>query len=195
MATIEEITKQIEADPANAQFEAEGQKPLFQAPATARINIIGQTPGDKAEEHHRVWDDRSGERLREWLDVDEDTFYNSGMFALLPLDFYFTGHDFHGAIDPRPDFAPKWFPEIIKTMPDIQLTILAGGDAIDYFLHPNYKEDETEVVKNYQEYLPKYFPIIHPSGHNNIWLVEHPWFEQDVIPALRKHVHAILDEK
>lgn len=192
MATIEEITKRIEEDPANAAFEAEGQKPLFQAPPTARINVVGQAPGAKAEEAGIVWGDESGDRLRAWLGVDRATFYDSGMFALLPMDFYFPGRSSHGDLAPRKDFADKWFPQILDTMPDIQLTVLAGSSAIHHFLDLKSKDTITDVVEHYEEYLPQYFPIIHPSGRNNIWIAEHPWFDAKVIPALQARVREIL---
>lgn len=194
MTTISQIKQEIINDPRNSQFTDRGWKPVFSAPETALITIVGQMPSAQAQEHELCWDDRSGETLRTWLDVDRDTFYTSGKFALVPMDFYYLGKDADGrTIQPREWVAPLWHPQIMADLPSVQLTILAGEDAQRYYLHQNTEAEETTTLEHYREYLPQYFPIVHPSGHTNIWRTEHPWFDEDLVPALRKRVHEILE--
>lgn len=113
MSQIERIKQAIMADPQNQHYTERGIEPLFAAPKTARINIIGQAPGLKTQEAGLYWKDKSGDRLREWLGVDEDTFYKSGYFAVMPMDFYFPGHGKSGDLPPRPGFAEKWHPKLL----------------------------------------------------------------------------------
>ena len=124
MSQIERIKQAIMSDPQNASYTERGIEPLFAAPKTARINIIGQAPGLKTQEAGLYWKDKSGDRLRDWLGVDEDTLYNSGYFAVLPMDFYFPGHGKSGDLPPRTGFAEKWHPQLLQELPDIQLTSL-----------------------------------------------------------------------
>lgn len=196
METIESITKQIMDDPRDAEFTKRGEKPVFSAPSTALITIVGQSPSLDAQKRGLCWDDRSGDTLRKWLDVDKETFYDSGKFALVPMDFYYLGDvpGDKGMEEPREWVAPTYHPEIMKLLPDVKLTILAGSYAVKYYLNQWSKARLEDTVKNFQEYLPKYFPIVHPSGRTDIWRTEHPWFDETVVPALREHVHAILDK-
>lgn len=196
METIESITKQIMDDPRDAEFTKRGEKPVFSAPSTALITIVGQSPSLDAQKRDLCWDDRSGDTLRKWLDVDKETFYDSGKFALMPMDFYYLGDvpGDKGMEEPREWVAPTYHPEIMKLLPDVKLTILAGSYAVKYYLNQWSKARLEDTVKNFQEYLPKYFPIVHPSGRTDIWRTEHPWFDETVVPALREHVHAILDK-
>ena len=117
METIERITQEIMADPANRSYTERGIPPLFSAPTTARINIVGQAPGVRAQETRLFWNDPSGDRLRAWMGVDRDTFYHSGMFAILPMDFYFPGKGKSGDLAPRRGFAEKWHPRILADLP------------------------------------------------------------------------------
>ncbi|AFI62987.1 uracil-DNA glycosylase [Bifidobacterium animalis subsp. animalis MCC 1489] len=194
METIESITKQIMDDPCDAEFTKRGEKPVFSAPSTALITIVGQSPSLDAQTRGLCWDDRSGDTLRKWLDVDKETFYDSGKFALVPMDFYYLGDvpGDKGMEEPREWVAPTYHPAIMKLLPDVKLTILAGSYAVKYYLNQWSKARLEDTVKNFQEYLPKYFPIVHPSGRTDIWRTEHPWFDGTVVPALREHVHAIL---
>lgn len=196
METIESITKQIMDDPRDAEFTKRGEKPVFSAPSTALITIVGQSPSLDAQKRDLCWDDRSGDTLRKWLDVDKETFYDSGKFALMPMDFYYLGDvpGDKGMEEPREWVVPTYHPEIMKLLPDVKLTILAGSYAVKYYLNQWSKARLEDMVKNFQEYLPKYFPIVHPSGRTDIWRTEHPWFDETVVPALREHVHAILDK-
>ena len=192
MRTIEDITKAIIADPQNKAFTEQGINPLFAAPKNARINIVGQAPGLKTQQAGLYWKDKSGDRLREWLGVDEETFYQSGYFAVLPMDFYFPGHGKSGDLPPRKGFAEKWHQPILELLPDIELTILIGQYAQKYYLHQKGNVKLTETVQDYQDYLPEFFPLVHPSPRNQIWMVKNPWFVEQVVPELRALVQKII---
>ncbi|MEZ7605346.1 uracil-DNA glycosylase family protein [Streptococcus sp. 27098_8_113] len=194
MRTIEDITKAIIADPQNKAFTEQGINPLFAAPKNARINIVGQAPGLKTQQAGLYWKDKSGDRLREWLGVDEETFYQSGYFAVLPMDFYFPGHGKSGDLPPRKGFADKWHQPILELLPDIELTILIGQYAQKYYLHQKGTVKLTETVQHYQDYLPDFFPLVHPSPRNQIWMVKNPWFEAEVVPELQALVQKIIHQ-
>lgn len=192
MNAVETIAQAIMADPANEHYTQQGIAPLFSAPRTARINIVGQAPGLQAQISGLYWNDKSGQRLRDWLGVDDDTFYHSGLFAVLPMDFYYPGKGKSGDLPPRKGFAQQWHPRLIQTMPNLQLTVLVGRYAQAYYLGSHAYRTLTQTVEHYDEYLPHMFPIVHPSPRNGIWLSQHPWFEHDVVPALQQRVRDIL---
>ena len=194
MQTIEDITKAIIADPQNKAFTEQGINPLFAAPKNARINIVGQAPGLKTQQAGLYWKDKSGDRLREWLGVDEETFYQSGYFAVLPMDFYFPGHGKSGDLPPRKGFAEKWHQPILELLPDIELTILIGQYAQKYYLHQKGNVKLTETVQHYQDYLPDFFPLVHPSPRNQIWMAKNPWFAEQVVPDLQALVQKIIHQ-
>ena len=194
MRTIEDITKAIIADLQNKAFTEQGINPLFAAPKNARINIVGQAPGLKTQQAGLYWKDKSGDRLREWLGVDEETFYQSGYFAVLPMDFYFPGHGKSGDLPPRKGFADKWHQPILELLPDIELTILIGQYAQKYYLHQKGTVKLTETVQHYQDYLPDFFPLVHPSPRNQIWMAKNPWFEAEVVPELQALVQKIIHQ-
>ena len=193
LKNLDEITSGIIADPQNKDFTCRGIFPLFSAPKTARINIVGQAPGLKAEQTRLYWNDKSGDRLRDWLGVDYDYFYNSGMFAVLPMDFYYPGKGKSGDLPPRSGFAEKWHPQILENLPNIQLTLLIGQYAQKFYLSDN-KNNVTETVKNYQKFLPHFIPLVHPSPRNQFWIERNPWFGEKVIPNLQKLVKRIINE-
>ena len=193
LKNLDEITSSIIADPQNKEFTEHGIFPLFSAPKTARINIVGQAPGLKAEQTRLYWNDKSGDRLRDWLGVDYDYFYNSGMFAVLPMDFYYPGKGKSGDLPPRSGFAEKWHPQILENLPNIQLTLLIGQYAQKFYLSDS-KNNVTETVKNYQKFLPHFIPLVHPSPRNQFWIERNPWFGEKVIPDLQKLVKRIINE-
>lgn len=192
METLEDIKKAIIVDPQNQVYTERGIEPLFAAPKSARINIVGQAPGIKAQETRLYWNDKSGDRLREWMGVDYDTFYHSGYFAAIPMDFYFPGHGKSGDLPPRKGFAEKWHQQILELLPDLELTILIGQYAQKYYLHQKGTVKLTDTVKHYQDYLPEYFPLVHPSPRNQIWMAKNPWFAEQVIPDLQANVQKII---
>ena len=193
LKNLDEITSSIIADPQNKDFTGRGIFPLFSAPKTARINIVGQAPGLKAEQTHLYWNDKSGDRLRDWLGVDYDYFYNSGMFAVLPMDFYYPGKGKSGDLLPRQGFAEKWHPMILEHLPNIQLTILIGQYAQKYYL-PENQDNVTDTVKNYRQFLPHFISLVHPSPRNQLWITKNPWFEEQIIPELQILVKQIINK-
>ena len=186
------IAEEIRRDPENASFTKRGIDPLFYAGPECRIMIVGQAPGRVAEESGIVWNDRSGDRLRDWMGIDRDTFYNSGKLAIVPMDFYFPGTGKSGDLPPRKDFADKWHPRLLELMPDLKLTILVGSYATKRYLQRKSTASLTQVVKDYRDYLPEFFPLVHPSPRNQIWMKKNPWFDQTVIPDLQELVAQIM---
>ena len=186
------IAEEIRKDPENASFTKRGIDPLFFAGPECRIMIVGQAPGRVAEESGIVWNDRSGDRLREWMGIDRDTFYNSGKLAIVPMDFYFPGTGKSGDLPPRKDFADKWHPRLLELMPDLKLTILVGSYATKRYLQLKSSTSLTQVVKDYRDYLPEFFPLVHPSPRNQIWMKKNPWFNETVIPDLQELVAQIM---
>lgn len=191
MPTLTQIKNAIMADPQNQPFTERGIEPLFAAPTGAKINIVGQAPGVKAEQTRLYWNDKSGDRLREWLGVDREIFYHSDLFAVIPMDFYYPGKGKSGDLPPRKGFAEKWHPRILADLPNIELTILIGQYAQKYYL-PENMLNVTETVKNYIKFLPHFLPLVHPSPRNQLWLAKNPWFEQEVVPRLQQRVQEIL---
>ncbi len=191
-ANIEEIRKEIINDPVNKSYRKEGYAPLFIAGPKARIVIVGQAPGLRAQKAGQLWKDKSGDRLRSWLGVDEEMFYNPEKFAHLPMDFYYPGKGSSGDQLPRKHFADQWHPRLLHEMPKIEMLILAGVTAQKYYLGDRMKGNLTETVRSFEEYLPKYFPIVHPSPLNYTWHSKNPWFEREVVPKLQERVKKIL---
>lgn len=192
MTTFAAIFSTIKADPDNQKYTAKGIDPLYMVNINARIVIIGQAPGRVAAREKIVWCDQSGQRLRAWLGIDEKTFYESGKIAVLPMDFYYPGKGKHGDLPPRKDFALKWHQQLLALMPKVELIILVGSYAQRYYLNLPSKQTLTMTVRNYQDYLPQYWPIVHPSPLNLRWLHKNKWFEAEVIPDLQQTVRQIL---
>ncbi|MDI9421440.1 MAG: uracil-DNA glycosylase family protein [Bacillota bacterium] len=176
----------------NQAYTERGILPLFRASAAARLVIVGQAPGRKAEETRLFWNDPSGDRLRDWMGVTREQFYGSEYIAQLPMDFYYPGKGKSGDQPPRRGFAKKWHPRLLAAMPSIETIILVGSYAQEYYLDARRKENLTETVRSFREYLPDYLPLVHPSPRNQIWLKSNPWFEQDVIPALKERVRSLI---
>ncbi|WP_315459469.1 uracil-DNA glycosylase family protein [uncultured Streptococcus sp.] len=193
MDTIEQLIADIMTDEQNATYTQQGIKPLFTVPKTARINIVGQAPGIRAQESGLYWNDPSGDNLRKWLGVDREIFYDSGLFAVVPMDYYFPGTGKSGDLPPRKGFAEKWHKRTLAFAPNIELHILVGSYAQRYYLQQKSSATLTETVKHYRAYLPEFFPLVHPSPRNNLWQARNPWFAKEVIPDLQKHVKEILE--
>lgn len=192
MDTLQSIITDIMADEENASYTKQGIGPLFTVPSTARINIVGQAPGIRAQESKLYWNDPSGDNLRKWMGVDRETFYESGLFAVVPMDFYFPGAGKSGDLPPRTGFAAKWHKRVLALAPDIELTLLIGNYAQHYYLKQKKSAKLTDTVKDYKDYLPDYFPLVHPSPRNNIWQVKNPWFMDQVVPDLQKMIKQII---
>lgn len=169
-----------------------GPKPLFQIGPKARILISGQAPGRITHERARPFDDKSGERLRDWLGLDWDTFYDPTKIALLPAGFCYPGSGTSGDLPPRPECAPTWHPPMLAAMPDIQLQLVIGRYAMDLFLGKTGHKNLTETVRDWAAFWPNILPLPHPSPRNNIWLKRNPWFEAEVLPTLRARVQQLI---
>ena len=186
------LYEQIIADPMNAGYTDQGWQPVYSASPHSRIVIVGQAPGRVAQETGKPWNDISGQNLRQWLDVTEEQFYDPRLFALMPMDFYYPGKGKHGDLPPRREFAEKWHSRLLDQMTEVKLTILIGVYAQKFYLAGQAKRDLTETVASYGEYLPKYFPLVHPSPLNFRWRKRNPWFAGEVIPALQRVVQEVL---
>ena len=192
MIIFEKIQQEIMADPMNESYTVKGIPPLFKASKDARIAIVGQAPGRKAEETRLFWNDPSGDRLREWMGITREEFYKTNRIAHLPMDFYYPGKAKTGDVPPRKGFAEKWHPCLLEEMPKIETIILIGNYAQKYYLGKRCEKNLTETVRNFEKYLPEYLPLVHPSPLNLGWLKRNPWFENDVLPILRKIVKDCL---
>ena len=194
MDSFEQLKQEIMADSDNKKYTDEGIEPLFSTPSTAKILIVGQAPGIKAQESKIFFNDKSGVKLREWMGIDDEIFYKSGLIGVVPMDFYYPGKGKSGDLPPRKNFAKKWHAKVLELMPNLELIVLVGKYAQDYYLGNNKKQNLTETVYNYKQYLPRYFPIVHPSPLNFRWHNKNSWFIEEVVPDLQKRVKEILQK-
>lgn len=194
MDSFEQLKKEIMEDSDNKKYTDEGIEPLFSTPSTAKILIVGQAPGIKAQESKIFFNDKSGVKLREWMGIDDEIFYKSGLIGVVPMDFYYPGKGKSGDLPPRKNFAKKWHDKVLELMPNLELIILVGKYAQDYYLGNEKQQNLTETVFNYKQYLPRYFPIVHPSPLNFRWHSKNPWFIKEVVPELQKRVKEILQK-
>ena len=160
------------------EFLPHGPRPIVTAHPHSKIMLIGQAPGRVVQESGVPWQDKSGENLREWLGVSEEEFYDPQIFGIIPMGFCFPGTGKSGDLPPRKECAPQWHPPLIERMKEVQLTLLIGQYAQKYYLKDQIQKNLTETVRNFETYLPSFFPLPHPSPRNNIW--------QKSIPGLRK---------
>jgi uracil-DNA glycosylase len=189
---LDRIRAEIVAHPSNAWARELGYEPIYSVASGARIALIGQAPGRKAQESGVPWNDASGVKLRTWLGVDDGQFYDPNLFAIIPMDFYYPGKGSSGDLPPRKDFAGRWHERILGELGDLALTILVGGYAQKYYLGDRVKPSLTETVRAYAEYLPSTIPLVHPSPLNFRWQAKNPWFEAEVVPTLRSLVSAAV---
>lgn len=177
------------------QYLTNGVNPVLTAHQDSKIVIIGQAPGMKVHLSGKPWADKSGARLTEWLGIDYDTFYDTSKFAIIPMGFCYPGKNPKGGdLPPRKECAPLWHPPLFEQLQNVKLTLLIGTYAQNYYLGKKKKKTLTETVMHFEEYLPEFFPIVHPSPLNFRWLRKNPWFEKDVIPLLQEQVKNILDQ-
>ena len=153
---------------------------------------MSQAPGRIAHEKSVPYLDPSGRRLREWLGVDEEAFYESGRFVIFPMGFCYPGKAGGGDAPPRPECAPAWHQRLWDALPEVGLTVLIGGFAQQRYIGRRRRRSLTETVRAYREYLPKFFPVPHPSPRNNIYLRRNPWIEAEVLPELRRRVAELM---
>ena len=171
-----------------------GPRPVLAASASARLLIVSQAPGARVHETGIPWNDASGRRLREWLQLDEATFYDAQRFAIVPMGFCYPGRAGSGDAPPRPECRATWHPRLLPLLHEVEFTLSIGQYAQAWCLGTRRKATLTETVRAWREYLPDNMPLPHPSPRNVGWFKANPWFEAEVLPALRERVHAVLSE-
>jgi len=168
-----------------------GPRPVLRAGATARILVVGQAPGVRVHNTGIPWDDPSGDRLRAWMGVAKDVFYDESRIAIIPMGYCYPGRGNGGDMPPRRECATLWLDQLLARLPRIELTLLIGQYAQRHFLGTRRKRSLTETVKGWEEYAPDHFPLPHPSPRNQPWFQRHPWFEQGLVPELGARVNAL----
>ena len=167
-------------------------RPILRAASSARLLIVGQAPGRRVQETGIPWNDPSGDRLRDWMQVSRDVFYDESRIAIIPAGFCYPGKGTSGDLPPRPECAPLWHPRLRAALPEVRLTLLIGSYAQAYYLGRDRHPTLTDTVRHYRDYQPAFIPLPHPSPRNQLWLRRNPWFAEEVLPLLRKEITAFL---
>ncbi|KIG19124.1 hypothetical protein DB30_04589 [Enhygromyxa salina] len=165
-----------------------GPRPVLSVGSSARLAIVGQAPGTRVHESGTPWDDDSGDHLRAWLGVDRELFSSVDLFAIVPMGFCYPGKRAGGDAPPRPECAPLWHARLFEQLPQLSTVLLVGQYAQAYYLGKSRKKTLTATVRAFEDYLPRYLPLPHPSWRSRIWMKKNPWFEAEVLPALRERV-------
>ncbi len=171
-----------------------GPHPVFTLGQSSKILIVGQAPGKKVHLSGIPWDDQSGKELRNWLGVSPADFYDTQKFSILPMGLCYPGKGKNGDLPPRKECARLWHTPILENLHHIKLTLLIGTYAQRYYLKNEKYTNLTETVKNYDHYLPQFFPLPHPSPRNFMWRTRNPWFKEEVLPILQQLVKQILGQ-
>lgn len=169
-----------------------GPNPILQLNPDAKILIAGQAPGRITHNKGIPFDDPSGERLRDWMGVDRNTFYDESSIAILPMAFCFPGSGKNGDLPPPTQCAEQWRAQLLQLLPNIELTLIIGQYALDWHLGKKRRGTLTETVRKWQTNWPKFLPMPHPSPRNNRWLKNNPWFSKEVLPQLKKRITSML---
>ncbi|WP_025764948.1 uracil-DNA glycosylase family protein [Dyadobacter tibetensis] len=169
-----------------------GPNPVISVGSKSKILIIGQAPGRIVHHTGLPWNDKSGDNLRRWMGVDRETFYNTEYFSLMPMGFCYPGTGKSGDLPPRKECAPLHHQILLNRMEQLELVLLVGQYAQRYYLQDKAKKTLTHTVQSFEQYLPRYFPLPHPSPRNNIWQAKNPWFADQVLPQLFARVQSIL---
>lgn len=168
-----------------------GPRPVLRAGVTARILVVGQAPGLRVHTTGVPWDDPSGERLRRWMGVEPETFYDAARIAIIPMGYCYPGRGNGGDVAPRRECASLWLPHLLARLPGVELTLLVGQYAQRHFLAGRRKPTLSATVRAWREYEPEFLPLPHPSPRNQPWIQRNPWFERQVVPALRARIRAL----
>lgn len=169
-----------------------GPRPVLRAAESAQLMIVGQAPGRRVHETGIPWNDPSGDRLRLWLNMSREVFYDEQRIAIIPTAFCYPGTGANGDLPPRPECAPLWHPQLRALLPQVRLTLLVGRYAQAYYLGKRARKTLAATVHAWEEYLPEFLP--HPSPRNQRWFKLNPWFEQNLLPVLRQRVDALWQE-
>ncbi len=167
-------------------------RPVLRASPSARLLIVGQAPGRRVHATGIPWNDPSGDRLRDWLGMTREQFYDASRIAIVPAGLCYPGTVDGSDLPPRAECAPRWHPPLRAAMPKIRLTLLIGAYAQAYYLGTQRRRTLAETVENWRGFDPALFPLPHPSPRNRRWFKQHPWFDAEVVPALRARVGAVL---
>lgn len=170
-----------------------GANPLLQGSARSRLLLIGQAPGAKTHEAGVPWRDVSGDRLRDWLGISEEHFYDPALVAHMPMGFCYPGKGTSGDLPPREECAPAWHPRLLRAFRSVELTLYLGAYAFGRYLCDEYAT-MTDAVADFRSLLPTRFALAHPSPRNRAWLKRNPWFEREALPALRTRVREVLGD-
>ena len=193
MTSFNALLAEVRACTICAESLPHGVRPVLQIHPQARLLIAGQAPGRKVHASGVPFDDASGERLREWMGVTRDVFYDPKQIAILPMGFCFPGTGKSGDLRPRPECAPAWRAQLLGHLRQLEVTLVIGQYAQTY--HMNKEQSSlTEKVRAWRSYWPEMIPLPHPSPRNNIWLGRNPWFEEELLPVLRRRVAAVLEK-
>ena len=165
-----------------------GPRPVIQLNEFSKIVIISQAPSRRVHETGIPWNDASGKKLKSWMNVSDEIFYNPACISIVPMGFCYPGKAMSGDLPPRLECAPLWHPQVFKNFKSKPLILLIGQYAQRYYLKKSFKGSLTETVRNYQEYLPIYFPLPHPSPRNQNWIKINPWFMEETVPELKKRI-------
>lgn len=170
-----------------------GPRPILRVSTTARLLLISQAPGTKVHETGLSFNDRSGDRLRDWLAMSRETFYDESRVAILPMGLCYPGRDAHGGdLPPIRDCAPLWQPRLRPLLPRIELTLLIGSYAQRFYLKGRAKPTLDATIRAFLDYLPEFLVLPHPSWRNTGWLKRNPWFEAELLPELRRRVKRLV---
>ncbi len=190
---MEKLLQQIRSCIICQNFLPNLPRPIIRASKNAIILIIGQAPGQKVQDSGIPWDDACGKELRKWMGVSSEQFYDTTLFAIMPMGMCFPGTGKSGDLPPRKECAIAWHEKVLNQMSNIKLVLLIGKYAQDYYLKENAMGNLTETVKSYKNYLPTYFPLPHPSPRNNIWQAKNKWFAIEVLPTLKLEIQKIVE--
>ena len=193
MAELTNLLREIRACRVCAATMPHEPRPVIQASSSARLLIVGQAPGTRVHASGRPFTDPSGDRLRDWLGLDDTAFYDEATVAIAPMGFCFPGLDARGGdLPPRKECAPLWQDCVRDRLANIKLTLLVGAHAQKFHLKGRVKKSLTQTVAAWRDYLPAYFPTPHPSWRNNHWLRKNAWFEAEAVPELRRRVRRAI---
>lgn len=190
---FQELVQRVRACTLCADHLPLGPRPVVQLSQTSKILVVGQAPGRRVHDTGLPFNDPSGDRLRAWMGIDRDTFYDDRQLAILPMGFCYPGTGKSGDLPPRPECAPAWRQLLLDRLPDIALTLVIGQYAHAWHL-PDGERSVTSNVQQWARYWPTLVPMPHPSPRNNLWLRRNPWFEQEVVPALQRRVAEVLGQ-